>query len=112
MLTQLDPTIQQRLGLSINAVAAFCCQWGIVNLALFGSVLRDDYQEESDIDILVTFAPDARQGLLTLAKIKHELESLLNRPVDIAVKSSVEASDTWIRRREILATAHTIYDQG
>jgi len=81
-------------------------------MALFGSVLRSDFRGDSDIDFLITFAPNVRQGLLTLAKIKQELELLLNRPVDIALKDSIEASDNWIRRREILSTAQTIYEQG
>ena len=112
MVIQLAPKIQQRLGVSDESISTFCHQWGITNLALFGSILRDDYRDESDIDVLITFAPNARQGLLTLAKIKHELEYLLNRPVDVALKDSGEASENWIRRREILATAQTIYEQG
>lgn len=80
-------------------------------MAIFGSILRDDFTEESDIDILLSFAPDVRQGLLTLAKIKRELETQLHRPVDITIKESIEASDNWIRRREILTTAQTIYEQ-
>ncbi|MEM9805851.1 MAG: nucleotidyltransferase domain-containing protein [Cyanobacteria bacterium P01_D01_bin.56] len=92
-------------------MSAFCQRWGIRNLALFGSILRDDFTEKSDIDILLTFEPDVRQGLLVLAKIKHELEEQLHRPVDITIKESIETSENWIRRREILTTAQTIYEQ-
>lgn len=80
-------------------------------MALFGSILRDDFQTDSDIDLLLTFAPDARQGLLTLAKIKHELESRLNRPIDLVPEASILTSDNWIRQQEILSTAQTIYEQ-
>lgn len=80
-------------------------------MALFGSVLRDDFDSESDIDVLLTFMPNVRQGLLTLARIKHELENQCHRPVDIALKEGIEASDNWIRRQEILGTAQTIYEQ-
>jgi len=106
-----NPTIQARLGLSSQEVANFCQQWGITKMALFGSILRDDFQASSDIDLLLTFAPNARQGLLTLAKIKHELEACLNRPIDLASEASILASDNWIRQQEILGTAQAIYEQ-
>ncbi|MGB3493147.1 MAG: nucleotidyltransferase domain-containing protein [Elainellaceae cyanobacterium] len=112
MLTQLDPKVQNRFSISNDDIATFCQHWEITHLALFGSVLRDDFKDESDIDLLIAFTPEARQGLLTLAKIKHELESLLKRPVDIVVKSSIESSENWIRRHEILGSAQTIYEQG
>lgn len=107
----LNPRTQRRLGMSSNEVSTFCQRWGISTMALFGSILRDDFTEESDIDILLTFKPDVRQGLLTLAKIKHELEEQLHRSVDITIKESIETSENWIRRREIVATAQTIYEQ-
>ena len=111
LLLEQNPTVQTRLGLSSQEVASFCQRWRITKLALFGSILRDDFRANSDIDLLLTFAPDARQGLLTLAKIKHELESQLNRPVDLAPEASIQTSDNWIRQREILSTAQTIYEQ-
>jgi hypothetical protein len=48
---------------------------------------------------------------LPLAKIKHTLENKLHRPVDIAIKEAIANSDNWIRRKEILETAQTIYEQ-
>lgn len=112
MLLPLDqnPTIQTRLGLPSDEIVKFCQQWGITKMALFGSILRDDFRADSDIDLLITFAPNARQGLLTLAKIKHELESRLNRPIDLIPEASIQMSDNWIRQREILSTAQTIYE--
>lgn len=111
LLLDQNPTIQTRLGLSSQDVATFCQQWGITKMALFGSILRDDFRADSDIDLLITFAPDARQGLLTLAKIKHELESRLQRPIDLVPEASIQMSDNWIRQRDILSTAQTIYEQ-
>lgn len=111
MLVNLDPKTEQRLRISRNDIANFCQNWGITEMALFGSVLREDFQPCSDIDFLITFAPNARQGLLTLAKIKHELELMLDRPVDLALKDSIKTSENWIIRREILTTAQIIYEQ-
>lgn len=87
----------------------FCQRWKVSELALFGSVLRDDFRPDSDIDILITFAPDAKRGLMTLSKMKYELEDLLGREVDLVNKSAVETSHNWIRRNEILETAQVIY---
>ncbi len=111
MLAQLSSQFQKRLGLSTAEIASFCQRWQIEELALFGSVLRADFHDGSDIDLLLHFSPQAQQGLLTLAKIKHELETHSGRAVDIALKESVENSENWIRRNEILKTAQVIYEQ-
>ena len=111
MLLKLKPQLQERLGISIEEIAQLCQRWHITELALFGSVLNDRFHADSDIDILIRFEPNARQGLLTLAKIKHELENCMGREVDIALKESIENSENWIRRNEILKTAQVIYEQ-
>lgn len=111
MPTNLAHKIQKRLKLSPREIAAFCQQWQIVEMSLFGSVLRDEFRADSDIDLLVTFDPNARQGLLTLSRIKHDLETRLGRQVDIVPKVSIENSDNWLRREEILQTARVIYEQ-
>jgi predicted nucleotidyltransferase len=99
----------QNLDLSIAQIRELCDRWQIVEFALFGSVLRDDFKPTSDIDVLITFAPDARKGLLTLAQIKHELEELLGREVDISTRKSIEQSHNKSRSRNILQSAQVIY---
>ena len=99
-----------RLAISEEQLIEVCRQWKIAELALFGSVLREDFRENSDIDLLISFAPDAPQGLLTLARIKHQLEDLLDRPVDLVIKEAIQEGDNWIRRQEILDTAVSIYE--
>lgn len=68
-----------RTDLSVDdaAVADFCQRHGVRRLALFGSVLRGDFGESSDIDVLVEFAPGSTPGLLTIAEMEFELGSLL-----------------------------------
>lgn len=90
-------------------LAEFCQRWKVSELALFGSVLRDDFRPDSDIDVLITFAPDAKRGLMALAKMKYELEDLLGHEVDLVSKYAIEMSHNWIRRNEILGTAQVIY---
>ncbi|MGD1908116.1 MAG: nucleotidyltransferase family protein [Leptolyngbyaceae cyanobacterium] len=98
-----------RILISKENLATFCDRWHIQEFALFGSVLRDDFHPDSDIDVLVTFNLDAKRGLLTQARIKHELEDKLGRKVDLVNKEAVKASPNWIRRQEILSTAQVIY---
>ncbi len=86
--------------------AAFCCRWKVVEFGLFGSALRDDFNAGSDIDVLVTFAPEAQVSLFDLAQMQIELESLFGRPVDILEKDALRNP---FRKREILKTAQVIY---
>jgi uncharacterized protein len=99
------------IALPQQAIREFCQRWKITELALFGSVLRNDFRPDSDIDILVTFAPTANWGLLEHTQMQQELEAMLGRAVDLISKRAIERSSNWIRRQEILSTAQTIYAQ-
>ncbi len=90
-------------------LAGFCSTWKIEELALFGSVFREDFGPESDIDFLVRFRSEARWSLLDHIRIENELERILGRPVDLVTFRSVEQSRNWMRHDEILASAQTIY---
>src|SRR4028118_1979010 len=97
------------IALPIEQITKFCQQWQIIELSLFGSILRDDFHADSDIDILVAFAPTANWGLLDRAQLQQELEARLSRPDDHISKLAIDRSSNWIRRQEILSTAQTIY---
>lgn len=103
--------LKTQLSLTPIALHPFCQKWQISELALFGSVLRDDFRPDSDIDILVTFTPTAPWTLLDLVNMEYELEDLLGREVDLIEKPALEKSTNWIRRNEILETAQVIYSQ-
>jgi uncharacterized protein len=66
-----------------DRIAAFCRRHGITKLSLFGSILRDDFRPDSDIDILVEFPPGARVSLFDLGGMLLELSEMLGRPVDL-----------------------------
>ena len=102
----------RNLGLSEQVITDFCQRWHITEFSLFGSVLRADFDAESDLDILVAFAPDADWSLLDHVKMEQELEALLGRKVDLLSRRSVERSHNWLRRREILDTAEVVYVSG
>jgi uncharacterized protein len=94
------------------ALSSFCQRWKVRELALFGSVLRDDFGPDSDIDVLVTFEPDADWSLLDHVRMQKDLGALLGREVDLVSRRGIERSANWIRRKAILDTAETIYAAG
>jgi len=99
-----------QLQISEESLASFCQRWKIIELAVFGSVLRDDFDpNRSDIDVLVTFAPDAGWTLLDFVQMRDELMFLISRKVDLLTKHAIERSLNPIRRRAILNTAKVIY---
>lgn len=106
------PSNSVAIALPYDAIAQFCQRWKIQEFYLFGSVLRDDFRPDSDIDVMVQFAPNSSWGLLELVRMKRELEELFMRKVDLLTKKTIERSENWIRRREILGTARLIYVQG
>jgi hypothetical protein len=93
----------------MERIAAFCRKWKITKLALFGSALRDDFGPDSDLDLLATFAPDARWTLFDHFRMENELVEILGREVDLVDREAMEESRNWLRRKEILSTARTIY---
>ena len=101
--------VTAKIDLPRDEVAAFCRRWQIVELALFGSVLREDFSPGSDIDVLAQFDPRAHHTLLDLAEMQDELSGALGRRVDLIERSAVEASRNYLRCRAILGSTETIY---
>jgi uncharacterized protein len=95
--------------LPLKEIEQFCKSWSIQQLWLFGSVLREDFNEESDIDILFSFAEGEIYSFSDLDIMQRELELIFGRKVDIVDKKAVDESPNYIRRREILQTAELIY---
>ncbi|MBW4621336.1 MAG: nucleotidyltransferase family protein [Cyanosarcina radialis HA8281-LM2] len=97
------------INLSTERVKQFCDRWQITEFALFGSVLRDDFRPESDIDVLVTFSPEAHHTLLDLVRMENELKEIYQRDVDLVSRRGIEQSLNYLRRHEILSSAQVIY---
>lgn len=87
-------------------LAASCRKWRIKEFALFGSVLRDDFRPDSDIDVLVTFEDDAGWTLWDLVDLQEELKAVFGREVDLVEKRALRNP---FRKREILSTHEVIY---
>ena len=92
-----------------DEIAAFCRRWQITELALFGSVLRDDFGPDSDVDVLVSFGESARHTLFDLDDMEHDLKEIFGRKVDLVSRRGVEASPNHLRRNSILKSAQVIY---
>ena len=92
-----------------DSLKAFCEKWKIRELAVFGSALRDDFHTDSGVDFLASFADDARWSLWDVIGAEQELAAIMGRPVDLVERRTVEQSENWIRRNNILQSARVIY---
>ncbi|MCT7958916.1 nucleotidyltransferase family protein [Laspinema palackyanum] len=107
----INRQIYDRLGITPEQLAEFCEHWQSVELALFGSILRDDFNPNSDVDILVTFQPNHSWGL-EFIQMREQLSTLFNRPVDLMTLNSIINSHNILRRQSILYSAEVIYEKG
>ena len=94
------------ININKQAVAGFCKKWKIAEMALFGSVLSDDFNPDSDIDVLVTFNPEAQWSLWDFPQMQDELKAIFGREVDIVEKDALKNP---FRRHAILATKQVVY---
>jgi predicted nucleotidyltransferase len=81
--------VRSRLGVSPEELASFCRRWKIQELAAFGSVLREDFWLQSDIDLLVTFEDGAGWSLLDHVRMQYEMSELLGRDANIVTRPAV-----------------------
>jgi predicted nucleotidyltransferase len=98
-----------KVDVPMTDIEKFCRRWHVVELAVFGSALRDDFGSTSDIDLLAVFEPGTTRSLLDHVEMEEELKTIFGRDVDLVTRKSVERSQNWIRRRAILESARTIY---
>ncbi|MBE9167057.1 nucleotidyltransferase family protein [Pleurocapsales cyanobacterium LEGE 06147] len=98
--------------LPMEKIAAFCHKWEVTEFALFGSVLRDDFRPDSDIDVMVQFHSDAHPTFSTLDRMEAELKTIFHRDIDLVTRQGIEISRNYLRRHEILSSAKVIYAAG
>ncbi len=98
--------------ISMDQIEAFCKKWKVKELALFGSVLRKDFNSQtSDVDVLISFLPGDNWGW-EIVTMKEELENIFNRKVDLIEKAAIEKSRNLIRKNEILNSYEVLYEQA
>lgn len=100
------------LGVSIESVTAFCRKWHVRSFSFFGSILRDDFSDMSDVDILVDLKPDVQFGLFDVVHMREELVALFGRDVDLVFRDALVRSRNPRRRDEILRSAEVVYAEA
>jgi predicted nucleotidyltransferase len=101
--------VKARIEIPIDKIEEFCRKWKIEEFSLFGSVLRDDFRPDSDVDVLVTFADDAHWSLYEWVDMIEELKAIFGREVDLVSKKGLRNP---FRRHEILSTQQVVYATG
>jgi uncharacterized protein len=97
--------ISARIPLPGRPLSRICRRYHVRRLALFGSVLRDDFRSNSDVDVLVAFEPGAHIGFLALSRMQRELSNLFQRPVDLVPMDGLKP----IIRESVLSSAQDVY---
>ena len=95
-----------RLLISEDKLRNFCRRWKVIEFALFGSVLREDFRPDSDVDVLVSFTDEARWSLWDLVEMQLELEGIFGRHVDLVEKGALRNP---FRRHAIQSTMEVLY---
>ncbi|MGH7165026.1 MAG: nucleotidyltransferase family protein [Nitrospiraceae bacterium] len=102
-------SVKAHIDIPHEQISAFCRKWNITEFCLFGSALRDNFRPDSDIDVLVTFAPETHYSLFDIIHAQDELKAILGREVDLVERKAVERSENYIRRKHILSSLVPVY---
>src|SRR5215212_32632 len=102
----MTATVEERLGVGMDAIRQFCEKWGIIEFALFGSVVRDDFGPESDVDVMVRFDPERRPLGFRYVRVTLDLKDLFGRNVDVLEFGSMANP---YRRESIERDLTTVY---
>ena len=94
-----------RISIPKKDLNEFCRRYQVNRLALFGSVLRQDFRMDSDVDVLVSFEPDAHVGFITLSRMQRELSELFKRPVDLVLMDGLKP----VIRDSVLSNIEEVY---
>lgn len=98
-----------RIPIPMPEIAAFCKKWKITEFSLFGSVLRDDFGPDSDVDVLVTFDDDAHWRVRHWAQMQTELRQIMGREVDMMTRNALDMMRNPSRRSLIANSTSSIY---
>jgi hypothetical protein len=105
----LPDALRARLPFDERRLEAWCRRWRVSELAFFGSVLREDFRPDSDVDVLIRFFEDSQWSLLDHIAMEEELAVFFGRKVDLVSRRAVESSRNPLRRHHILDSAQVVY---
>lgn len=97
--------MEARIDIPYDAIAAFCQRHHVRRLALFGSVLREDFGPDSDVDVMVEFEPGTRVGYFALVSMQYELEEIIARKVDLLTPGALNPRF----RQKVIDGAYVVY---
>ena len=98
------------INLPKEKIIKFCERWQLAEFALFGSVLRDDFDSDSDIDVMVKFELNAHPTFSSLEAMEAELQNIFHRDIDLITREGIENSRNYLRRQQILNSLIVIYE--
>jgi hypothetical protein len=101
--------VSPKLPVPEKKIRTFCRHWKVTEFALFGSILREDFRPDSDVDVLVSFVPETRWSLWDLTEMQQELEAIFGRSVDLVEDGTLRNP---FRRQAILSTKEVVYAAG
>ena len=101
--------VAERLSVDPGRLADLCAAWRIAEMWVFGSALRDDLRDDSDVDLLVTFAPGTHPHIGDWLDMEERFAELFGRKVDLVERRAVEESPNYSRRRHILSNLERVY---
>lgn len=101
--------MQTNFHVSYDALEEACRKWGVEKVMLFGSVLRDDFTDQSDIDLLLQFKPDVVHSLFTYDRMHDDFRKAFDREVDIVNLQGLQSSRNEIRKHNIISSAKDFY---
>jgi uncharacterized protein len=96
--------------LPMDEIQRFCDKWQVIEFALFGSVLRDDFRPDSDIDVMIQFDPQAQPTLFDLVHMEDELRIVFQHDIDLVTRKGIASSRNYLRREAILSSTQVIYE--
>ena len=102
----MNKATSQKTDFYKKQIIDFCQKWGVKEFSIFGSFLRDDFNENSDVDVLLTFFKEAHHSLFDLLEMQEELKTIFGRNVDIVEKEGLRNP---IRRKSILKNCEVVY---
>jgi predicted nucleotidyltransferase len=97
------------IDLDSPAIHEFCRKWKITELSVFGSILRDEFGPDSDVDFLVSWDRRARWDAFDHIQMEEELAKIVGRRVDLVARGAVEISENRFRKHHILSTAESVF---
>jgi predicted nucleotidyltransferase len=106
MSSEMEPNmVNPNIKIPEKKIKDFCQRYQVRRMALFGSVLRDDFHANSDIDVLVVFNPSAHITFITLGKMRRELSGIFQRPVDLVPQEGLKPAI----RETVISSAREVY---